>query len=96
MFSYFLRFYISLLEIYISNFGARPVLVHFWEYIFRNWITVHGAMEAHCDAIEAHRGPVEAHHGPVEAHHGAVEAHYGAVEAHQGGNHHNFSFHKPR
>jgi hypothetical protein len=40
MFSYFLRFYISVLEIYISNLGARPVLVHFWEYIFRNWITV--------------------------------------------------------
>jgi hypothetical protein len=42
MFSYFLRFHISVLEIYISNLGARPVLVHFWEYIFRNWITVQG------------------------------------------------------
>ncbi len=44
MFSYFLRFYISVLEIYISNLGARPVLVHFWEYIFWNWITVYNNM----------------------------------------------------
>jgi hypothetical protein len=29
------------LEIYVSNLGARPVLVHFWDYIFRTWITVY-------------------------------------------------------
>jgi hypothetical protein len=40
MFSYFLWFYISVLEINISNLGSRPMLVYFWEYIFRNWITV--------------------------------------------------------
>ncbi len=34
------KFYNSIWELYISNLGARPVLVHFWDYIFRIWITV--------------------------------------------------------
>jgi hypothetical protein len=34
------KFYHSILRIYISNLGARPVLVHFWDYIFKIWITV--------------------------------------------------------
>jgi hypothetical protein len=35
------EFYNSILGIYISNWGARLVLVCFWDYIFRIWITVH-------------------------------------------------------
>jgi hypothetical protein len=37
---FFTAFYNSILQIYISNLGARPVLVRFWDYIFRIWITV--------------------------------------------------------
>jgi hypothetical protein len=37
---FFTAFYNSNLQIYISNLGARPVLVRFWDYIFRIWITV--------------------------------------------------------
>jgi hypothetical protein len=37
----YLKFYISVLESYISNLGSRPALVHFWDYIFRIWITVY-------------------------------------------------------
>ncbi len=36
----FYQFYNSILGIYISNLGVRPVLVRFWDYIFRIWITV--------------------------------------------------------
>jgi hypothetical protein len=36
----FKELYISVLESYISNLGARPVLVCFWDYIFWIWITV--------------------------------------------------------
>jgi hypothetical protein len=52
MFSYFLRFFISVLEIYISNLGARSVLVHFWEYIFQNWITVQDKREKKTVAVQ--------------------------------------------
>jgi hypothetical protein len=34
------EFYNFILGIYISNLGAKPVLVHFLDFIFRIWITV--------------------------------------------------------
>jgi hypothetical protein len=30
----------SILGIYISSLGAKLVLVHCWDYIFRIWVTV--------------------------------------------------------